>query len=83
VIAAAIRGSDPSIAAQPIFQPGNSKANDNARRHRFHDASPKSVAMIRRDRDINLTIDNLIHHGNNRSAAELISSAPAHPANNL
>jgi hypothetical protein len=44
---------------------------------------PKSVAMIRRDRDINFTIDNLTGRGNNRSAAELISFVQTHLANNL
>jgi hypothetical protein len=42
-------------------RPRNDEATNIARRHRFHHASLKSVAMACWNRAIELTIDNLIH----------------------
>jgi hypothetical protein len=47
---------DFSRGARRRFQPGNNRANQSARHHGFHDASLKSVAKIRQDRSIIVSI---------------------------
>jgi hypothetical protein len=72
-----------SIAARGNCSKLGTRAKQYRSTHRFRAASLKSVAMIRWDRAIDFTRNNLIHRGNNCSAPELILFVQIHLANIL